>query len=459
MLTIHQPTQSSVNCEQINDKPINAEMANDLVNSKISQVYVKANYENDKNIQKIIRLLKDKNSSLIARLPPPWRKKFSSFSLDSQDLLHMDQILVIPKDLRENVLRAIHFGHAGRDAMLRETSDVWWPRIHREIIEKAKNCVECQNAGKNLKCLKCQKNFGKIPETNQPNDEISLDFTGPFQNARKQKKYLLVSNDNNSGWPDAMFLPNPTAEKVIEFLLEYIAKNGIPKRIRTDPGTVFTGDKFKAFCREKFIQHIVCPRRDHRGNGKVERLIRTVNERLRTNRNTIVQRDTTGISNILFALRSEKGADNNSAFEKQMGRTPKTLKSAMIRKCILEEDPKLQIEPEDFSEEADSTILVRERVRGTKLEGNFKKMKGRVTAESEHTITVQPAAGKPIILSKRDVAKVNEGASTSAPRHNEGASTSAPRPKKSKKAKKQKVAAAKKKPVWEEMAEKEYYRG
>ena len=45
-------------------------MANDLVNSKINQVFVKANYENDKNIQKIIRLLKDKKSSVIARLPP-----------------------------------------------------------------------------------------------------------------------------------------------------------------------------------------------------------------------------------------------------------------------------------------------------------------------------------------------------------------------------------------------------
>ena len=85
----------------------------------------------------------------------------------------MDQRLVIPKDMRENVLRAIHFGHAGRDTMLREASDVWWPRIHREIIEKAKNCVECQNAGKNLKCLKSQKDFGKMPEANQPNDEIS----------------------------------------------------------------------------------------------------------------------------------------------------------------------------------------------------------------------------------------------------------------------------------------------
>ena len=52
----------------------------------------------------------------------------------------------------------------------------------------------------------------------------------------------------------------------------------------------------------------------------------------------------------------------------------------MIEKCILDQDPGIEIEPEDFSEEADSTILVRERVRGTKLEGAFKKVKGQTVA-------------------------------------------------------------------------------
>ena len=115
----------------------------------------------------------------------------------------------------------------------------------------------------------------------------------------------------------------------------------------------------------------MCPIRDHCGNGKVERRNRTVNERLRTNRKIIVQRDTTGFSNILFALRSEKGANNTSVFESQMGRKPNTLKSAMIGKCTSEKDPKLQIEPEDFGDEADSTMLVRERVESTKHEGNL----------------------------------------------------------------------------------------
>ena len=52
--------------------------------------------------------------------------------------------------MRENLLRAIHFGHAGRDAMLREAADVWWPRIQWEIVKKAQTCTECLKAGKNL---------------------------------------------------------------------------------------------------------------------------------------------------------------------------------------------------------------------------------------------------------------------------------------------------------------------
>ena len=100
---------------------------------------------------------------------------------------------------------------------------------------------------------KIAKKFGKIPEAVESNEKISLDFAGPFQNGISKKKYLLVSMDDHSVWPDAMFLPNPSTDKVIQFLNEYISKNGIPKRIRTDPGTAFKSEKFKQFCKEKFI--------------------------------------------------------------------------------------------------------------------------------------------------------------------------------------------------------------
>ena len=172
--------------------------------------------------------------------------------------------------------------------MLRQITDIWWPRIHRDITLLTNSCSECQNAGKSVKpvcfkSVKSQKQFGKIPTPITINEETALDFAGPFKLAHSTKKYLIVSVDSKTGWPDAKILSAPTTAKVIEFLTKYIADNGILRQIRTDPGTVFKSTNFQDFCRKYFIKHVICPVHDHRGNGKVERLIRTVNERLRAN--------------------------------------------------------------------------------------------------------------------------------------------------------------------------------
>ena len=117
-----------------------------------------------------------------------------------------------------------------------------------------------------------------------PNEEISLNFAGPFQNAENKKKYISVSVNYNTGWSDAMFLPDPTADRVIEFLKEYISKNGIPSKIQTYPGTVFESQKYNQFCKELCIEQVVCPVRHHRGNGEVERMIITIKEQLRVDK-------------------------------------------------------------------------------------------------------------------------------------------------------------------------------
>ena len=126
---------------------------------------------------------------------------------------------------------------------------------------------------------------------------------------------------------------------------------------------------------------------------------------MRTNKEIIISTEKEGLPKILFALRSEKGSDGKSAFEKHIGRKPNTPNSRLIEKCHLEKDPAIEIEPEDFSEEADSTIFVRERVRGSKLESVFKKVRGQIVMQSENKITVLPNANKKeTTYSKRDVA-------------------------------------------------------
>ena len=179
-------------------------------------------------------------------------------------------------------------------------------------VATAKCCDQCNNAGKKIKPLLKKKQFGKISKSEKPNDEIALEFAGPFQNAEHGKKYLLVAIDNFSAWADALFLHKPTTKKVIEFLKNYTSQYGIPKQIRSDPGTAFTSEEFKTFCRNFQINNVTCPVRDHRGNGKIEELIRIINERLRTNKNIVLKKDKSGLSELLYALRMGKKADGKS---------------------------------------------------------------------------------------------------------------------------------------------------
>ena len=112
--------------------------------------------------------------------------------------------------------------------MLREAADVWWPRVHREIVEKANKCLECIRAGKSLKCLKVKKS--SEPKGDKPNTEILLDFAVPLQNEPNEKKFMLVSVYNNSGWPEALCLTNPTTERILKFLAQYKAQHRNPQR-------------------------------------------------------------------------------------------------------------------------------------------------------------------------------------------------------------------------------------
>ena len=79
-----------------------------------------------------------------------------------------------------------------------------------------------------------------------------------------------------------------------------------------------------------------CLVKDHRGNGKVERLIRTINERLRASKEVFLAKDYTGLSDILFALRTAKKADGKSPFEMQFGRKPNTVESNLIGDYLAE---------------------------------------------------------------------------------------------------------------------------
>ena len=63
----------------------------------------------------------------------------------------MDDRVVIPVGIRDEVINALHFGHPGLTKMEMESKIFWWPNMTEDIKEKQKRCIACRNAGKNLK--------------------------------------------------------------------------------------------------------------------------------------------------------------------------------------------------------------------------------------------------------------------------------------------------------------------
>ena len=142
---------------------------------------------------------------------------------------------MIPKIPQTPIKVSLQWGHPGRDQMLRQISDILWPKSDWEITLLTKTCHEFQEAGKSMKPILKEKHFRKIPVSDKINDEIAIDFAGSFKLARISKRYIIVSVDSKSGWPDAKLLRAPTTESVIEFLKRHIADNGITNKSERTP--------------------------------------------------------------------------------------------------------------------------------------------------------------------------------------------------------------------------------
>ena len=169
--------------------------------NQIGQNLLVANNLDDDFLQKNISIVKSSTKGKIKNLESPRRGRFHALSLDENNLLFIDSRLVSFKILQP------------------PSKNIWWPRIHRDIRLLAKSCPS----------------FGKIPTPEETNDETKIDFAGPFKIARSSKKCSMVSIDNKTGWQDVKFLQVPTTREIIEVLQRYIADNGIPTQIRTDP--------------------------------------------------------------------------------------------------------------------------------------------------------------------------------------------------------------------------------
>ena len=116
-------------------------------------------------------------------------------------------------------------------------------------------CLPCKMSGKIKKPNLPSTETNSLPPLDNPNEEIQLGFIGPMTE-NNCRFCILLSMDRYSKWPAARFCTSTDGETAVKFLDQYILLNSIPKTIRTDKATAFTGRLFRDFCKKHYIKLI-----------------------------------------------------------------------------------------------------------------------------------------------------------------------------------------------------------
>ena len=233
---------------------------------------------NDPTLLKTLVCLERQQHELIPEEYQTHRKKLSS----RFGLVFIEDKTIVPKNLRATVIRLLHKGHTAINQMTLTARHFWWPRMTEAIQKKCESCLPCKMSGKNNEPNIPSTETNSLPPLNNPNEEIQLDFPGLITESNRQF-YNLLSIERYSKWPAASFCASTYGEMAVKFLEQHTRLNGVPKPIRTDKATAFTGLLFRDFCKKQYIKLIYGTPYIHTSTGLVERGVRTFKENLLTN--------------------------------------------------------------------------------------------------------------------------------------------------------------------------------
>lgn len=209
-----------------------------------------------------------------------WDESIKSYKIFSDELCFYENVLlrgnriVIPRNLRKQVLLAAHEGHPGVVAMKsRLRSKVWWSGIDKDVESMVKSCKGCTLVS--LPDPPAPMKRRELPS--EPWVDIAMDLLGPLPN----NDYILVIIDYYSRYKEIKITRTITSLQIIKILRELFSRLGYPLSITADNGRQFISEEFKNFCNDCNIKLFNTVPYWPQMNGEVERQNRDIVKRLK----------------------------------------------------------------------------------------------------------------------------------------------------------------------------------
>ena len=149
-----------------------------------------------------------------------------------------------------------------------------WDGMYRDVEEYVKTYYECQMRGGPKK-----NNLIRMIPPMDLFQRWEIDIVGPLLTTEDGNRYIIVTVDYFSRWPEARPLRHANATSVATFIYEeIICRYGPLKVIQSDQDTHFINQVIEQLTERFRIKHSISLAYHSQSNGLVERFNRTLCE-------------------------------------------------------------------------------------------------------------------------------------------------------------------------------------
>ena len=208
----------------------------------------------------------------------------AGYSLNQYDLLCYYGKIVVPNVQIENIITTYHSsGHFStqkvREAIL--GAGYWFHNMYQCIRKSLNKCEKCSaKSGHGYTTTKTC--LPKSPDI-EPFEFVAIDIVGPLSIQRSGYRYVVTMIDHSTRWLEAAPVTDIRAETIAKvFSDQWLMRYGPPAVLHSDRGTQFLSTIMAELFRKFEIKKTQTTAYNPQGNSVLERVHRTLKDRLAT---------------------------------------------------------------------------------------------------------------------------------------------------------------------------------